>query len=112
MLLHIKGYDCEEITYLKHNMSGNFHFVDIGANAGFYSFAVKSSCPDARIVAVEPNPVLVRRLTYNVSANNLKDFSVIAVAVGAGFGNSPYFTDYGSLIGQGEFDQCPSHPVV
>jgi len=111
MLLYIKGYDREEITYLKHNVSGNFHFVDIGANAGFYSFAVKSSCPGARIVAFEPNPDLAKRLTFNVRANNLKDFSIIAMAVGATFGTSPYFTDYGSLIGQGESINVPVVPL-
>ena len=111
MLLYIKGYDCTEIAYLKHNMTDNFHFVDLGANAGFYSFAVKSSCPTARIVAFEPNPVLVKRLAYNVRANKLTDFSVIAMAVGATFGTNPYFTDYGSLIGQGESINVPVVPL-
>jgi FkbM family methyltransferase len=111
MLLNIKGYDWKEITYLKQNTTGSFHFVDIGANVGFYSFAVKSSCPGARIVAFEPDPVLVERLTYNVRANNLTNFSVIAMAVAGTSGTSPYFTDYGSLLGQGESINVPVVPL-
>lgn len=48
-------------------------FVDIGANIGFYSLVVGSSCPGARVIAFEPNPTNFRLLTQNVRANALRN---------------------------------------
>jgi FkbM family methyltransferase len=111
MLLYMKGYDWTEIAYLKESRTSNFRFVDIGANAGFYSFAIKSMCPAATVVAFEPNPILVQRLTYNARANNLTDFSVIGMAVGATLATRPYFTDSGSLLGCGVSIDVPVIPL-
>jgi FkbM family methyltransferase len=42
--------------------------LDIGANVGLFSLWARMRFPDARIVAVEPNPAAFRFLQHNVSA--------------------------------------------
>ena len=107
MLLHVKGYDRQEIDLLAQENAGRFRFVDVGAHTGFYSLAVKSIHPNARVVAFEPHPTYCSRLSYNARANALADFSVRAVAVGARNGQRPYYLDRESLIGEGAFFDVP-----
>src|SRR5262245_40549374 len=59
-----------------------FTFVDIGANAGLYSLFVGArSGGRSRILAVEPQPGIVDRLSFNRSANPTFDITVLPVAV-------------------------------
>jgi FkbM family methyltransferase len=47
-------------------------FVDIGANAGFYTFwALAQRHPNLRVIAVKPTKVMLERIRYNLAANNL-----------------------------------------
>lgn len=49
-------------------------FLDVGANAGFYSFWVLSlNHPGLRVLAVEPTPVMVERMRFNLQTNHLED---------------------------------------
>src|SRR5215470_4838391 len=49
---------------------GTFTFVDIGANVGLYSlFVATRSRHRARIVAAEPQPGIVDRLSFNLRSN-------------------------------------------
>ncbi len=66
MLLHIQDYDHRELEQLRGAVRPGFHFVDVGANAGIYVYAVKSWAPDAKILAVEANPIYANRLKFNV----------------------------------------------
>jgi FkbM family methyltransferase len=45
---------------------GHITFVDIGANAGFYSLFLLSHAADPTILAFEPHPVIFRRLEHNL----------------------------------------------
>lgn len=56
-------------------------FFDIGANAGFFTFFVAGRHPDCRVVAFEPLPEFAQRIDYDVSANALKNVSVVAAAL-------------------------------
>lgn len=59
-----------------------FTFVDIGANAGLYSlFVAARSGGRSRILAAEPQPGIVDRLSFNRSANPTFDITVLPVAV-------------------------------
>ena len=47
-------------------------FLDVGANAGFYTFwALSQGHSGLRVIAVEPNEVMLARLRYNLTVNGL-----------------------------------------
>lgn len=56
-------------------------FIDIGANAGYFSLlAVGLGGPTSRVVAFEPNPALVAMLAESVSINAFDQVTVEAAA--------------------------------
>jgi FkbM family methyltransferase len=60
-----------------------FTFVDIGANVGLFSlFVAAKAGPDARIVAIEPEPGNFARLTFNIASNRLLPIEPVAIALG------------------------------
>ena len=58
-----------------------FTFVDIGANVGLYSLFVASRAPDARILAIEPQPGILDRLRFNLAANPGVKVDVLPMAL-------------------------------
>lgn len=61
-------FDVAELAYLDSIAKPGFRFVDIGANAGFYSLFLASRISEgARLIAVEPDPEMYRRLTQNIA---------------------------------------------
>jgi FkbM family methyltransferase len=52
---------------------GLFRFVDVGANAGLYSLAARSAARAAarpfRALAIEPQPAMLERLRFNITAS-------------------------------------------
>lgn len=58
-------------------------FVDVGANAGFYSFwALSHGFDKVSVVAVEPNPRMCQRIRFNVETNDLgRRFQLFPYAV-------------------------------
>ena len=58
-----------------------FTFVDIGANVGLYSLFVASRTPDARILAIEPQPGILDRLRFNLAANPGVKVDVLPIAL-------------------------------
>ncbi|MEA3207932.1 MAG: hypothetical protein QOE70_989 [Chthoniobacter sp.] len=59
----------------------NAVFFDIGANFGFYTFAVWSRCRDATIFSFEPNPKTFRKLSEIVEKNGLDRITPCAIAL-------------------------------
>lgn len=79
-------YDVNERAALARAIAGTqdrpFVFVDIGANAGLYSLYVAAQTKDkAKIIAIEPNPEMVQRLTFNIKTNMLHSILVFPEAV-------------------------------
>ncbi|MFV2034669.1 MAG: FkbM family methyltransferase, partial [Halocynthiibacter sp.] len=68
-LLKPSQFNARELKFLKRVMEQPASvFVDIGANAGMFSlFAAAHAGPDATIIAIEPNPVLFKRMAFNLS---------------------------------------------
>jgi FkbM family methyltransferase len=57
-------------------------FLDVGANAGFYSFWVWSHFKDAvRIEAFEPDPELCSRIRFNLAANGIHSLHLNPIAL-------------------------------
>ncbi len=78
-----KAFDREEFALLKRRLRPGSVFIDVGANAGIYSFwAHRCMQGRGRIVAVEPDPEMRRRLEFNVRTNALTDIEVCPVALG------------------------------
>lgn len=62
--------------------SENFTFVDIGANVGLYSlFVAGRGGGRARVLAIEPQPGILERLTYNREANPALNIEIVPCAV-------------------------------
>ncbi len=59
-------------------------FVDIGANVGLFSLFVAARAGDrARILAIEPEPGNLRRLTFNIGANPQVPVIALPIALDA-----------------------------
>jgi len=75
-------FDPEELQILKAAIRPGFQFVDLGANVGTYSiFVGKRAGPGARILAIEPQEALLKRLQENIALNELNiEIAPVAVA--------------------------------
>ncbi len=63
-------FDQAERDLIASRMVPDFTFIDIGANIGGYSlFVAAHAGPRARVLAVEPQPEIFERLTYNIRQN-------------------------------------------
>lgn len=81
-------WDYRERMRLRPWVRPGFTFVDVGANVGGYTFWISSlTGGEGRVVAVEPDPALVRQLRYNLRTNGLEgSVRVVESAVGAAAG--------------------------
>jgi FkbM family methyltransferase len=107
MLLHIQDYDRRELARLRTAIHPGFRFVDLGANAGLYVFAVKSWDAYAKILAIEANPIYANRLKFNIAANVLENVSVVNAAAGATSGTGQYYPHTESMTGSGTSIEVP-----
>lgn len=73
VLFSPQEWDVAERLALLSVMHRDFYFIDIGANAGFYSlFVAASGGETARVLAVEPQPEMRDRLAFNIAANDMQ----------------------------------------
>jgi FkbM family methyltransferase len=59
---------------------GAFTFVDVGANVGLYSLYL-ASCGHVRTLAVEPQPGILERLRFHLTANPSAKVDVLPIAL-------------------------------
>jgi len=75
-------FDVVELDALRTAMGPGKTFIDIGANAGLYSLvAAKAGGRGARVIAVEPQDEMRRRMAYNARTNNLENIEISGVAL-------------------------------
>ena len=75
-------FDPDERRAIEDHLHDGFTFIDIGANVGGYSlFVAALAGPDARIVAIEPQPEIFERLVYNVRQNPFGTVKALECAV-------------------------------
>lgn len=87
-------FDPQELELLAKRISDHFTFVDIGANVGWYSLFVASRAgSSARILALEPQPEIFDRLTYNIRQNPFGTIKAVACAVADKTGDLTLFLD-------------------
>ncbi|AWN55156.1 FkbM family methyltransferase [Methylobacterium sp. 17Sr1-1] len=69
-------------------------FLDIGANVGAYAlFVAAAAGPGARILAVEPQPDIFDKLTFNIAQNPFGSIKAVACAVADKAGEMTLFVD-------------------
>jgi FkbM family methyltransferase len=74
-------FDPDELKILRASIRPDFQFIDLGANVGVYSVFVGTLAgPGARVLAIEPQEQMLRRLRENIALNGL-NVQVAPVAV-------------------------------
>ena len=87
-------FDPAERAILKEHLRPGCTFIDIGANIGAYSlFVAAFAGPSARIVAVEPQPDIFDKLSYNIGLNPFHTVKAVACAVADKAGELTLFVD-------------------
>ena len=87
-------FDPEERALLQSRLAPGCTFLDIGANIGAYAlFVAAFAGPRARILAVEPQPDVFDRLTYNIAQNPFGTVKAVACAVADKAGELTLFID-------------------
>ena len=79
-------FDLTERQALSSLAKDNAVFIDIGANMALYSFSIAAAFKNfdnTRILAIEPHPVVSRRLAYNLSLNPDLPIEPIIAGLGA-----------------------------
>jgi len=83
-------FDPIEFSLLRRLVCKDFQFVDLGANAGIYSlFVGRLAGPGAKILSVEPQPVMLARLRANIALNQLR-VHIAATAVSENAGTAEF----------------------
>jgi FkbM family methyltransferase len=87
-------FDRREREILRGRFREGFTFIDIGANIGAYSlFVAGAAGPSAHILAVEPQPDIFDRLTYNIRLNPFGTVKAVDCAIADKPGELTLFLD-------------------
>ncbi|MFL4989684.1 MAG: FkbM family methyltransferase, partial [Microvirga sp.] len=87
-------FDTDEIRILSSRIVDGFTFIDVGSNVGVYAlFVAAKAGPQARILAVEPQPEVFDRLAYNIRQNPFGTVKAVACAVADKAGELTLFLD-------------------
>ena len=85
-------FDPVERDHLASRIHEGFVFIDIGANVGGYAlFVAGLAGPSARILAVEPQPEIHKRLVYNIRQNGFETVTAIGSAIADRDGQLEFF---------------------
>ncbi len=87
-------FDPDEMAVLRERLTDGFAFVDVGANIGAYAlFVAAHAGPSAKILAIEPQPEVFDRLTYNIRQNAFHTVKAVACAIADKPGELTMFLD-------------------
>jgi FkbM family methyltransferase len=87
-------FDPAELALLAPRILPGFVFIDIGSNVGTYSvFTALRGGPSARVIAIDPNDIVLERLRFNVAANGLLNVRVLQTALGDTAGEAEFALD-------------------
>ncbi len=90
-LQHYRTWEHEEGGLIRRIVRPGSTFVDVGANVGYFSRLVATTCQPGRILAFEPHPDLVEILRLNVWGLH-PGVEVFPVALGTSTGTVPLHT--------------------
>jgi FkbM family methyltransferase len=84
-------WEARERMWLSSQLRPGACFVDIGANAGLYSLFVWSETKrSAKILAIEPQPVMAGRLRFNFALNGIDVSNIHQVAISDRLGEARF----------------------
>lgn len=87
-------FDSAERAVLAERLKDDFVFIDIGANVGAYTlFVAARTGPRARILAIEPQPDIFDKLTFNIAQNPFGTVKAVACAIADRAGDLTLFLD-------------------
>jgi FkbM family methyltransferase len=87
-------FDLDEIRLIAARDKGDFTFIDVGSNVGWYSLLVAHKvCASSRILAVEPQPEIFDRLIHNIRLNPFGMIKAVDCAVADKTGELTLFLD-------------------
>ncbi len=87
-------FDPRERALLASRVRPDFVFIDVGANVGVYAlFVAKLAGPQAKILAIEPQPAIFDRLVYNIGQNPDAMVKAIGCALADKDGELTLFVD-------------------
>ncbi|MBE9475740.1 MAG: FkbM family methyltransferase [Proteobacteria bacterium] len=76
---------------------------DVGANAGIFSLRLALSArKTSKIIAFEPNPIMLKRLEYNITLNGFKTITTHNCAVSDETGTVDLLFEEGGNLGNGQ----------
>ena len=98
MLLTPYWSERKERAFIEARMPADGVFLDIGANAGFYTFFVAARRPKATVLAFEPVEEFAKILTGNIRSNGLDSVAVETVALSDREGTSEFNRETQSMV--------------
>ncbi len=84
---------CFDNVYEVEKMNNPKVILDIGANIGAFTIVAARLFPDAKVIAVEPEPSNSKLLRKNIALNKLTNVEVIECAVSNKVGEAELFID-------------------
>ncbi|MBL4758858.1 MAG: FkbM family methyltransferase [Rhizobiales bacterium] len=79
-LLLRKDYNGVELAFLREHLNSTSVAVDIGCNIGLYTLQLATT--GAHVVSIDPNPMMIKQLRFNIDASSMDKVSVFECAVG------------------------------
>lgn len=81
--LYIEGtYEPNELYFFSRILKPRMHFVDVGANNGWFSlFATSYIGPDGCSYAIEPSPREINKIKQNIQINSLHSVKILECAL-------------------------------
>ena len=80
-ILLTPDYNAADIDFLLDGSSPGDTFVDVGANIGLYTQPLARRAGSGTVVAIDANPLMARRLAWNVAASGLRNVRIFPCAV-------------------------------
>ena len=91
ILTRPKLHNGSEIFALARGSADDSAFVDVGANTGHYSLQL-ARLGYSKIIAIEPAPVVLDALSFNVAANGMQEkITIVPLCIGSGEDMELYF---------------------
>lgn len=87
-------YEPQTATWLCEHINPNMTFVDIGANAGYFTLlGSKSVGISGKVVAFEPQPIQCETITLNLKANHIRNVRLESLIVSDSTGEMEFIIE-------------------
>ncbi len=100
-------YEEEVKRFLLSNMVPNGVFINIGAHIGKYALLIAKKYPDAKVIAIEPNPIAYDALSKALKINNVNNVQVFNIALSDSDNSTDLCIRRSSVVSSiEEFESC------